>query len=92
MNKIGTTFLIVVMSLLFLSFTACNESNSNTNANKAPAGKVPAASNVKTGVKPVADAQVAVLDAGDYGRIVIELYPNIAPQHVERCRTDDAIV
>ena len=72
------------MSLLFLSFTACNESNSNTNANKAPAGKAPAASNVKTGVKPVADAQVAVLDAGDYGRIVIELYPNIAPQHVER--------
>jgi cyclophilin family peptidyl-prolyl cis-trans isomerase len=85
-KKIGTIILIAG-SLLFLSFTACNESNSNNSspsANRAPVGKAPAASNVKTGVKPVADAQVAVLDAGDYGRIVIELYPNIAPQHVER--------
>jgi cyclophilin family peptidyl-prolyl cis-trans isomerase len=34
-------------------------------------------------VKPQADTQVAVIDT-DYGRIVIELYPNIAPQMVER--------
>jgi cyclophilin family peptidyl-prolyl cis-trans isomerase len=82
-KKIGTIILIAG-SLLLLSFTACNESNSNTAANKAPASKAPAASNVKSGIKPVADAQAAVIDAGDYGRIVIELYPNIAPQHVER--------
>jgi cyclophilin family peptidyl-prolyl cis-trans isomerase len=68
-----------------LAFTACNESNSNAPANKpantgAPAG----AGNVKTSVKPEADAEVAVIDAGEYGRIAIELYPNIAPQQVER--------
>ena len=34
--------------------------------------------------KPVADSEVAVIETADYGRIVIELYPNIAPQHVER--------
>ena len=40
-------------------------------------------SNVKKGVKPQADSEAAVIDT-DYGRIVIELYPNIAPQMVER--------
>ncbi|OLE50950.1 MAG: hypothetical protein AUG51_25435 [Acidobacteria bacterium 13_1_20CM_3_53_8] len=35
-------------------------------------------------MKPVADTEVAVIDAGDYGKIVIELYPNIAPQMVAR--------
>src|SRR5437868_11172689 len=37
-----------------------------------------------SGVKPQPDSQVAVFETGDYGRIVIELYPNIAPQMVER--------
>jgi len=40
--------------------------------------------NVKRGVKPVADDQVAVLETADFGNIVIELYPNLAPQMVER--------
>jgi peptidylprolyl isomerase len=35
-------------------------------------------------VKPQADAQVAVIETADYGRIVLELYPNVAPQMVER--------
>ena len=77
--------LVYVFALFLLSLTACNESNSNTPpANKAPETKPAAASNVKTGVKPVADSQVAVIETTEYGRIVIELYPNIAPQHVER--------
>ncbi len=68
-----------------LAFTACTESNSNAPANKAANTGAPAGTgNVKTSVKPEADAEVAVIDAGDYGRIVIELYPNIAPQQVER--------
>lgn len=71
---------VIVCTLLFLFLTACNQttSNSNTTSNGKPAA------NVKTGVKPVADSQVAVIETADYGRIVIELYPNIAPQHVER--------
>ena len=39
---------------------------------------------VKRGVKPQPDDQVAVISTADYGDIVIELYPNIAPQMVER--------
>lgn len=41
-------------------------------------------SNIKTGVKPQPDAQVAVIETENYGNIVIELYPNIAPKMVER--------
>jgi cyclophilin family peptidyl-prolyl cis-trans isomerase len=41
---------------------------------------------VKKGVKPEADAEAAVIDT-DYGKIVIELYPNIAPKMVERFKT-----
>lgn len=41
------------------------------------------AANVKRGVKPEADAEAAVIDT-EFGRIVIELYPNVAPRMVER--------
>ena len=67
--------------MLFLS--ACNQNNSNTANNNTNAGKT-AGENAKTGVKPVPDSQVVVIETADYGRIVIELYPNIAPQMVER--------
>ena len=43
---------------------------------------------VKRGVRPEPDAEAAVLEVESggvsYGRIVIELYPNLAPQMVER--------
>lgn len=39
---------------------------------------------VKRGVAPQPDNEVAVIDTNYYGQIVIELYPNIAPQMVER--------
>lgn len=41
---------------------------------------------VKRDVKPEADAQAAVIET-DYGPIVVELYPNLAPQMVERFKT-----
>jgi cyclophilin family peptidyl-prolyl cis-trans isomerase len=71
------------MVLLCLSFAlsalACGQaSNSNSNANDAAAE-----SNVKTGIKPEADAEAAVIET-DFGRIVLELYPNVAPQMVAR--------
>jgi cyclophilin family peptidyl-prolyl cis-trans isomerase len=75
---------LFILIIAILSFTACNQTNSNNSAGTNSNGKPSAAANVKTGVKPVADAQVAVIETADYGRIVLELYPNIAPQHVER--------
>lgn len=41
---------------------------------------------VKQGVKPEPDAEAAVIET-DYGRIVVELYPNVAPKMVERFKT-----
>ena len=35
-------------------------------------------------MKPQADAEVAVIETADFGRIVVELYPNVAPKQVER--------
>ncbi len=82
MKRLIVTPLVLLM-LLILSFTACNQNQTNT-ANKEPRADETAGANVKTGVKPQPDSQVAVFETGDYGRIVIELYPNIAPQMVER--------
>src|SRR5256884_3690808 len=69
--------------LVILSFAACNQNQTNT-ANKEPRADETAGANVKTGVNPQPDSQVAVIETADYGRIVIELYPNIAPQHIDR--------
>jgi peptidyl-prolyl cis-trans isomerase B (cyclophilin B) len=41
---------------------------------------------VKRGVKPEPDAEAAVIDT-NFGKIVIELYPNVAPRMVERFKT-----
>ena len=71
--------LALIVACFVFSFIACNNSGSNSNTKGQPA-----TAPVKTGVKPVADSQVAVIETADYGRIVLELYPNIAPQHVER--------
>jgi cyclophilin family peptidyl-prolyl cis-trans isomerase len=40
--------------------------------------------NIKKGITPQPDDQVAVIETADFGTIVIELYPNLAPQMVER--------
>ena len=71
------SYVLTAAIITLLVFAACNQKATNTNSGDKPA-------NVKTGVKPVADSQVAVIETADYGRIVVELYPNIAPQHVER--------
>ncbi|HEY5838113.1 MAG TPA: peptidylprolyl isomerase, partial [Pyrinomonadaceae bacterium] len=71
-----------LIGFLLLSLTACNSSKTNSNGanSNANAG---AASKVKS-AQPIPDSQIAVIETAEYGRIVIELYPNIAPQHVER--------
>ena len=86
MKKSATAFLAALMFLV-LFFSACNEKTANTtnkesNANaNANAGAAP---NVKSAVKPQPDTEVAVIETADYGRIVLELYPNVAPKMVER--------
>ena len=57
---------------------ACGSSPSASNSSNAA---------VKTGVTPIPDAEIAVIEMenqGAYGTIKIELYSNIAPKMVER--------
>jgi peptidyl-prolyl cis-trans isomerase B (cyclophilin B) len=42
------------------------------------------AAKLKRNVIPQPDTEVAVIETADFGSIVIELYPNLAPQMVER--------
>ena len=77
MKKI--TFLLFLFSCLF--FTSCGDkkpATANANANAKP--------DVKTGVAPVADNEIAVIemDNAAYGTMKLELYSNIAPKMVER--------
>jgi len=81
LRKIVIAIFTLLASLVL--FSACNQTNSNTPANK-PAETNSAAGNAKPGVKPQADSQVAVIETADYGKIVLELYPNVAPKQVER--------
>lgn len=79
-RSVPKTLLAVIA--IALSFTACNEKDSNTGAGTNT--NTNAAPEAKSGVKPQPDTEVAVIETSDYGRIVIELYPNVAPKAVER--------
>jgi cyclophilin family peptidyl-prolyl cis-trans isomerase len=75
--------MLLLLLVLAFSFLACNtepQSNQSPAANKNAPAAVPT-------VKPEPDPEVAVFETADYGRIVVELYPNIAPKMVERFKT-----
>lgn len=72
----------MVAIALMIFAAACSDNASNTGpAANTNAGDVP---NTKSAAKPQPDTEVAVIETADYGHIVIELYPNIAPKMVER--------
>ena len=77
--KIGTIALSVALALTMAS---CGGNAANSNRAAAP--------EVKRGVQPVADKEVAVIEMENgaaYGTIKIELYSNIAPKMVEQFKT-----
>ena len=61
-----------------LSLAACGDNLQTKDYDAEGAGL-----EVKRGVAPVADQEAAVIET-DFGQIVVELYPNIAPKTVER--------
>lgn len=72
-----SAFTAITLAVVFaLTLSACGGTNPSETDNDAVA--------IRTGVKPIADAQVAVIETENFGEIVIELYPNVAPQMVER--------
>jgi len=71
---------IILAAALTASFSACGGAG-NTATNK------PGASEIKKGIQPVADNEIAVIElenSAAYGTIKIELYSNIAPKMVEQ--------
>ena len=78
MNKI--TYILFLFSLLFV-FSCGGAADNKKAANNAPAKP-----EVKTGVAPVADNEVAIIEMENpaYGKMKMELYSNIAPKMVER--------
>jgi len=75
--------LLVFALLLIVSLSACNKTSKAVKDFDA-AAEPTVKSDVKKGIKPQPDEQVAVISTADYGDIVIELYPNVAPKMVER--------
>lgn len=76
--KLRTIFLITLAALSLLDATGCS---------KKPSANKSAPAEVKKGVAPVADDEIAVIEMENpaaYGTIKIELYSNIAPKMVAR--------
>ncbi|MEP6921504.1 MAG: peptidylprolyl isomerase [bacterium] len=83
---------LIALFVLF-SFIGCrkgaavkdaDQTAANQNATETNTADPTDTESIKTGIKPIADDQVAVIETESYGNIVIELYPNIAPLMVER--------
>jgi cyclophilin family peptidyl-prolyl cis-trans isomerase len=74
----------VLLAFLFAALAACNSTKPENTGDTKTATDKNAPAEVKSAVKPAADAEVAVFETADYGRFVIELYPNVAPKMVER--------
>jgi cyclophilin family peptidyl-prolyl cis-trans isomerase len=81
-NILNAASLIFAL-LLTASLSACNKTSKAVKDFDAAPGPT-VKSDVKKGIKPQPDDQVAVISTADYGDIVIELYPNVAPKMVER--------
>ena len=81
-NLMIKNFFILFFIFSFLFTLSCGN-KPNANANK------PANVEVKTGVAPIADPEVAVVEMQEpaFGQMKIDLYSNIAPQMVERFKT-----
>jgi cyclophilin family peptidyl-prolyl cis-trans isomerase len=74
------------LSLMLITLAVAISLSCGGSTNKAANSKN-ATPEVKKGITPVADADVAVIEmenSAAYGKIVIELYPNVAPKMVQR--------
>ena len=81
-SRLLVAFMIVAL-LPALVLSGCDKTK--TAVRDFDNGPAPApGKTVKTGITPLPDEQVAVIETADYGNIIIELYPNVAPQMVER--------
>jgi peptidylprolyl isomerase len=78
---------IAIFSILFS--LSCNNNKKTANKRANSSRPTTATPEVKIGVAPIADNEIAVVEMAEpaFGTIKIELYSNIAPQMVERFKT-----
>ncbi len=76
-----TAYFLFLFSFLFA--LSCDD-NKNKSANTAKTNSIKP--DVKTGVAPVADDEIAIIEMDNpaYGKMKMELYSNVAPQMVTR--------
>jgi cyclophilin family peptidyl-prolyl cis-trans isomerase len=80
----GRIWVVILFCALVAALTVSCKGNKNSNAGDDESDdSATGNANIKKGVKPQADQNVAVIDT-DFGPIVIELYSNVAPQMVQR--------
>ena len=88
MPKPKTLIILIALLLLTALSFITYRFNGGTQSKVYDEAEAPDGASVKRGVKPEADAEAVVLEIESggfsYGRIVIELYPNVAPKMVER--------
>jgi len=82
MNK---SALLLVAALLATICFSCGSNKTAVKDFDAQSNEDPAiTAKIKKGVKPEPDQEVAVIETAKFGTIVIELYPNLAPNMVTR--------
>jgi cyclophilin family peptidyl-prolyl cis-trans isomerase len=83
-RRVVITFIRFLAKVLLVAslLSGCNQKTAVKDFDRAK--DTPVRTDVKKGIKPEPDDQVAVIETADFGNIVIELYPNVAPQMVER--------
>lgn len=74
---------LLIGLVLCIAFGSVGCNSAETQDREFDGGESSGKPEVKRNVKPQADAEAAVIET-DFGQIVIELYPNIAPKMVER--------
>ena len=88
MPKPKTLIILMVLLLLAALSFITYKFDGGTQEKVYDEAEAPGGGQVKRGVKPAPDAEAVVLEVESggfsYGRLVIELYPNVAPLTVER--------
>ena len=83
-RRVLITFIRLLAKVLLIASlpSGCNQKTAVRDFDRAK--DTPVRTDVKKGITPQPDDEVAVIETADFGNIIIELYPNIAPQMVER--------
>lgn len=83
-NFLTAIFLTTILSAILLTGCAPTEPGDSRSSGGEDVNELGVS--VRRGIKPEPDQEAVVFET-EFGRIVIELYPNMAPQMVERFKT-----